>query len=412
MSLVTEPPSRPVTAPPVPLAIISNVATPYRLHFHQRLVIEIPEICLHSLFTHEAADFRWDLDLPAEIRPISFALTAASPTAPPWRTLRADLRRIGPIWRYLTRHRIRAVFFLGYNNATLLGLLRRCKRAGMRTFLLADSNIAGEAVKPRLVRWMKRQILPRIVRQFDGILPMGRLGQQYFEFYGADPRRCFWSPYEPDYDYYAQTDPRELANYRSSLNWPSSRKRVLFAGRLVPVKRIDLLLDAFRDIAAERPDWDLAIAGDGPLWSALSDNMPPALRGRVFWLGFCDPHRLRLCYHACHVLALPSDDEPWGVVVNEAMAAGLPVVASDAVGAAHELVNDGDNGRIFTRGDVPALRAALLDITDELQYPRFRSAVGTALAGWRAAADPVAGVRAALRSVGLIPHHDEPVNFG
>lgn len=411
MSLVTESLSRPVTAPPVPLAILSNVATPYRLHFHQRLANELPEIHLHSLFTHEAADFRWELDLPTEIRPVSFALSGESPTAPPWRTLRTDLRRIGPMWHYLRQHRIRAVFFLGYNNATLLGLLRRCRRAGIRTFLLADSNIAGESGKPRLVRWMKHLILPRIVRQFDGVLSMGRLGRRYFEFYGADPRRCFEVPYEPDYDYYAQVDPRELADLRASLNWPSSRKRLLFAGRLAAVKRIDLLLDGFRDIAAERPDWDLVIAGDGPLRSALSDNMPSAPRGRVFWLGFCDPHRLRMCYHACHVLALPSDYEPWGVVVNEAMAAGLPVVASDAVGAAYELVNDGVNGRIFTRGDVSALRAALLDITDELQYPRFRSAVGAALAGWKAAADPVAGVRAALRSVGLIPHPDEPVNL-
>ena len=102
-------------------------------------------------------------------------------------------------------------------------------------------------------------------------------------------------------------------------------------------------------------------------------------------------------------LALPSDVEPWAVVINEAAAAGLASIASDVVGAAAELVRDGVNGRVFPAGDRSALIVALRDVTDPANADRMKAASALVLADWRRRADPVAGLRGALQSTGVLP---------
>jgi glycosyltransferase involved in cell wall biosynthesis len=122
----------------------------------------------------------------------------------------------------------------------------------------------------------------------------------------------------------------------------------------------------------------------------------------VKWLGFCDVDRVRLAYHAADVLVLPSNYEPWAVVVNEAMAAGLVVVASDVVGAAAEMVQDGRSGRLFPTGNLDVLTEVLMDATQANHLSAYKQGVAPALQAWRERADPVEGIRQALRSVGLL----------
>jgi glycosyltransferase involved in cell wall biosynthesis len=101
-------------------------------------------------------------------------------------------------------------------------------------------------------------------------------------------------------------------------------------------------------------------------------------------------------------MVLPSDFEPWAVVVNEAMAAGLVVVASDVVGAAAEMVQDGCSGRLFPTGNLDALTDVLMNVTDANHLQAYKDSVAPALQAWRVRADPVEGIRQALRSVGLL----------
>jgi glycosyltransferase involved in cell wall biosynthesis len=102
-------------------------------------------------------------------------------------------------------------------------------------------------------------------------------------------------------------------------------------------------------------------------------------------------------------MVLPSDDEPWGVVINEAVAAGLAVVATDVVGAAAELVRDRVNGRIVAPNDPAPLAAALLDVTSPESLMAYRAACPSVLARWRHNADPVAGLLRALSHANVIP---------
>ncbi len=108
-------------------------------------------------------------------------------------------------------------------------------------------------------------------------------------------------------------------------------------------------------------------------------------------------------YRAGDALCLPSEYEPWALVINEAVAAGLAVVASDVVGAAAELVRDGVNGKIFKSKDLADLTSALRFVTDPARIDALRAGSEGVLADWRRRGDPVEGVRNALRSAGLLP---------
>jgi glycosyltransferase involved in cell wall biosynthesis len=122
----------------------------------------------------------------------------------------------------------------------------------------------------------------------------------------------------------------------------------------------------------------------------------------VLWTGFLeDPADLAAVYHSADILAVPSNYEPWGVVVTEAAAAGLAVVASSVVGAAADVVEDGVNGRIFRQGDAAHLAECLLDLTRPRRTEAAKVASRDVLTRWRVSSDPVRGLRNALAAAGL-----------
>jgi len=200
----------------------------------------------------------------------------------------------------------------------------------------------------------------RIMHQLQNIIPqkivlIGVVGvdlPQHLLKYGADPKRIYRVPYWPDFDAFTSYNDVALERLQRKFGLDRDRRYIMYSGRLVPEKRVDLLIDAFVAIAAERPDWDLLIVGHGPLSDELRRRVPEALRRRVVWTGFLEGTENVLAFHAADMLVLPSDQEPWALVVQEAMAAGLVVVASNIVGAAHELVEDRVSGRIFAAGNL------------------------------------------------------------
>jgi glycosyltransferase involved in cell wall biosynthesis len=141
------------------------------------------------------------------------------------------------------------------------------------------------------------------------------------------------------------------------------RPLVLTAARLSPEKGLDVLLRA-----ADGLDADVAIAGEGPAGEELRRAAPANVR----FLGHLSQDELATWYARADAFVLPSRSEPWGMVLNEAAAAGLPLVATTAVGAADDLVEEGANGFRVSPGDVAALRAALERVATD--------------AGWREAA--------------------------
>jgi glycosyltransferase involved in cell wall biosynthesis len=388
---------------PVGVAIIANSHTPYRAHLHLRIAREMPEIKLWTAYTHEESNAPWSFHVPPEINPVSFGRGESSRDQSKPRYALREWRKGGRILRWMAENDVRAAVVSGYNDPGLVRILRGCHRRRRPTFLFGDSNVRGDHTAG-LKAIVKRGLVGRAVRWSTGVMPCGTLGQAYFEKYGATPEQVFFFPYEPDYGLPSRVKEEQVAAARARLGLTPGRRRIVYSGRLVPVKRVDLLIDGFAAIAGQRPEWDLLIIGDGPERERLRARVPGELRNRVTWTGFLDDQEtVTALYRSADVLALLSDFEPWAVVVNEAAAAGLAIVATDVVGAAAELVRDGVNGAIVPPGDLAAVTRALLDVTDPTNTDRMKAASAGVLADWRRRGDPVQGLRRALQYARVLP---------
>jgi poly(glycerol-phosphate) alpha-glucosyltransferase len=135
---------------------------------------------------------------------------------------------------------------------------------------------------------------------------------------------------------------------------------------------VDLLLRSFCRLASEHQAIRLTFVGDGPLRESLAASVPDGLRARVIWAGFKEADALPPYFAAANVFVLPSLHDGWGVVINQAVSAGMAVIASDAVGAAVDLVVHGENGLIFPSQDEAALTDSLRYFADHPDdIPRF-----------------------------------------
>ena len=139
------------------------------------------------------------------------------------------------------------------------------------------------------------------------------------------------------------------------------RLRFLYCGQLIERKGVDLLCRAFIDLLNSGVDASLTLAGEGPLRDSLQAMVPAEHRQSVVFTGFQPVDKLPAIFGQADVFLLPSRHDGWGVVVNQALAAGMPVIATDAVGAARDLVLDQGTGWVVPAGD----QTALLDVLQQ-----------------------------------------------
>lgn len=384
------------------VALINNSWTPYRLSLHRRIRDEITQAKFHSVFTHEQSNSPWRIESAGDLNSVSFGSGERSDDADRWGRSLVEWRKGKRILQWIDQNAVRAVVLGGYNDPGRWALIAGCRSRGIPCFLFGDSNIRCDTargfkalIKARVIRWA--------VKSCYGIMPCGELGRQYFTKYGANPSRIYPFPYEPDYQIIQTVDDAALDKARTQFSFARQRRRLVYSGRLIPIKRVDLLIDAFTTLASRFKDWDLVIVGGGPLLEELQRRVPVAMKNRVQWIGFVDDQQTMSAIYRCsEILVLPSDCEPWGVVINEAVAAGMAVIASENVGAAYDLVEDGVNGRIFPPGNLQRLVEILGESMEDQQCMSYRSRSAEVLDRWRKSSDPVAGLRCALSDAGVI----------
>ena len=379
------------------VALIHLVPTPYWLHLHRRIDRELPEVDLHSLYTHDVPNQPWALDAAADVRPLQFgkgepveAKTMVSSAPREW-------ARAGRIIAWLKENSVRLVVLYGYNDAGRIRILRWCRRHHVPCLLSSDSNVKLDRATG-LKKAVKKALVGAAVRSAWGAMPFGTSGTAYYLKYGTRPDRIYRMPGEPDYDAIDRVTSADIAGVRDRFKLAATRRHIVFCGRLIELKRVDTLIDAFNAVADERPDWNLVIVGDGPLKASLAERVRPDLAHRVLWTGFiADTPTISAVYRACDVLVLPSRFEQWALVVNEAAAAGLALVTSDVVGAADDLLRTGINGYTFPAGDHAALADALRKVTALDAIDGFKAGSRKIVQEWRRSADPVDGLRRAVR---------------
>jgi glycosyltransferase involved in cell wall biosynthesis len=256
-----------------------------------------------------------------------------------------------------------ALLVLGWNRKSFIQGIRAAWRNGVPVLARGDSHLGTQ--RSRLKRALKllpyRWFLPRI----DAHLYVGQRNKAYLRRYGVREKRLFFSPHFVDNDFFAERaaaarSGKKAAALRAEFGIPRDAFVALFVGKFIPKKRPGDFVAASLRVAAARTNFHALLVGDGPLRNelhALASGLD-----RIHFAGFRNQSELPAFYAAADALALTSDgDETWGLVVNEAMACGVPAIVSDAAGCAPDLIEESGTGRVFPTGDVPALAEELID---------------------------------------------------
>ena len=272
----------------------------------------------------------------------------------------------------LDRDRSRTILQLaGWGHPVLVGALLMASL--LRIPVVVESDTAGGRSAHDWREWLKQLLYPIIFRLPRRFLPGGTRQADYLARFGVKPPRITIAQMTVDVCAIRRfcVENRERARSETRARWgiPSYERIALFVGRLEEEKGLNELLSAFdRAVAAER-DLRLAIVGDGSLRKHIETVAADADR-RIIYLGRLSGDDVWRAYLAVDLLVLPSLFEPWGLVVNEAMACGLPVIVSDRVGCVDDLVRQGETGLVVGAGREAELTAAILELTGKPQARR------------------------------------------
>lgn len=332
---------------------------------------------LHVFFAHRATPeqqaeagfgvpFDWDVDLTSGYAHSFLRNVARRPGTDHFSG--CDTPDAG---RAIGERRFDAVLVMGWHLKSFLQAALAAKVRRIPVLVRGDSQLATP--RTALKRAAKVCLYPPFLRLFDAALYVGERSRAYYEHYRYPASSLFFSPHCVDTTWFAARATAEAARaLRARLRIAPETKVVLFAGKLVPFKRPLDVVEACGLLRREGISVEVMVAGAGELDAAIRDRAK-TLDAPLHLLGFQNQTQMPAAYAAADVLVLPSTGrETWGLVANEALACGTPIVVSDACGCAPDLAADGSAGRVFRAGDVPALAQAIGSV---LLEPPAREAI-------------------------------------
>jgi glycosyltransferase involved in cell wall biosynthesis len=339
------------------VAVITEIIAPYR----------IPEF--------NALSDQPDIDLKV------IFLAETDPTQRQWHILRDEMRfsfQVLPSWRRrllgynfllnwgmkatLKKFRPDVIVCGGYNYFASWRALAWARRWKIPFLLWVESNAMDHRSGNVWVEKLKRAFLCRCM----GFVVAGRASRSYLSSYGIPEEKIFEAPNAVDNSFFVKAaEEAKSGTRRSELGVPD--RYFLFAGRLIRKKGVFDLLQAYQSLNEEiRSKVGLIFAGDGPERKMLETQASRIYPGTVKIVGFAQRLELAAYYGRADALIFPTHSDAWGLVVNEAMACGLPVIATDVAGCVADLVESGVNGFVVKVSDITALTQAMATLSENL----------------------------------------------
>jgi glycosyltransferase involved in cell wall biosynthesis len=212
-----------------------------------------------------------------------------------------------------------------------------------------------------LKKILRNVFLKQVYRHIDHAFYVGKNNKNYYRKYGLSENQLSFTPHAIDNERFAADRGHEARELRLSFGIGNNDILVLYAGKFEPVKNVELLLAAF--IILNRPNVHLLLAGNGPGEAYLKDLAGKSkATGNIHFTGFKNQTYMPVLYQAADLFCLPSKSETWGLSINEAMACGKAILASDKVGCAVDLIAS-TNGAVFISNDVGCLVEKLQHLT-------------------------------------------------
>ena len=338
--------------------------TPYRAPLFDRLAAR-SDLDLSVVYTARTVARRtWKVELQ---HPAVFLRGVAVPGMR--RLLRHDYPITPGVWRLLDARSPDIVVVSGWSTYASQAAMLWCRRRRVPYLVVVESHDRDPRARWR--RALKWAVVPRLLAGAAGALVTGTLARDSMMRAGVAPERIWL---------FANTvDTKALAakasalrsrrpELREKLEIPDNAVAALSVCRLVPEKALEVFLRASAEVDHVHP----VLAGDGPEREALQACAAELGIGTTF-AGDVEWERVVELYVAADVFVLVSRHEPWGVVVNEAAACGLPLLLSEHVGAAADLLEPGANGFLVPADDVEATAGALRRLASD---PTLRARLG------------------------------------
>lgn len=265
---------------------------------------------------------------------------------------------ISNVGQLLERQKPDVILVQGYVHGFVLQLILAARKLGIKIINRAEFS-DGQHDRSLLKEVAREAYLKWFYRRMDALCYVGQTAKNHLERY-VENERLFFSPYSIDASRFRAGNDKDGASHnelRRRIGASDDDFVILFAGKLIDIKRPMLLLDALDQMNKE--GLILVIVGDGPLREQVRRLGEQVLGNKCNIAGFINQSEIGQYYAAADVLVLPSARETWGLVVNEAMALGVPAVVSNTVGCAPDLVLPSVTGAIFENGDANALAVAI-----------------------------------------------------
>ena len=339
------------------LVVLTEIIAPYRIPVFNALAAE-PGVDLHVIFLAETDPvLRQWLVYTDEIR-FSYQVLSS-------RRLRlGDLHVLinSGVSRALRKSLPDAVICGGYNYPAFWDAVMWAGRQQVPVALWTESHAHDRRRNRRLVEAAKRNYLGRC----DAFLVPGTASREYLHAYGVQDDLIFTAPDAVDNHFFSRAAANARADSAAGRRPHGLPERYfLFVGRLVPEKGVFDLLEAYGTLTQDLRDTiGLIFVGDGAARTQLMGRAS-SMSSSIQFAGFAQREQLAQYYALADALVFPTHTDPWGLVVNEAMACGLPVIASSVAGCTRDLVKDGWNGRVVRPGDVRALAGAMQSLASK-----------------------------------------------
>ena len=332
------------------IALITEIISPYRIPVFNALNSAV-DGGLHVIFLSET-EGRRSWPVYRDEMEFSFEVLGGLRFGIPYYGDSIPLYLSRPVASRLRRGGFDAVLVGGWNHISCYEALAWCKLRNKKFALWSETPLLGPSPSRPLRTIFKRAVVSRA----DGFAVPGVSAGRYLSLLGAAPERIHVAPNAVDNTFWSAVPPGLPKRERLTL---------LYVGRLVSAKGIDLALAAFAgsQLAGKA---DFLIAGDGPFRAALERLAGPDVR----FLGSQNRDELRVLYHSVDMLVLPTLRDVWGLVLNEAACARVAAIVSDAAGAAHDMIRDGESGVVVEVGSVNALRSAFDRVAGDPSLPR------------------------------------------
>lgn len=304
--------------------------------------------------------------------------------------------RIGGLAERLTPKYFDAVLIQGWNHYGYVEAVWRARRTGLKVLLRCEAT-DHVAASHGLKRRLRELLITRVLAHTDHVLAIGTRNREFFLKRGFPAGRIGLMPYCVDNDHFRErARSADLERLRAELGMQEGRPVILYASKLTLRKHGDDLLEAYARLPEPRPY--LLFVGDGELREPLMHRAEKDRLIDVRFPGFRNQSELPAFYALADVFVLPSINETWGLVVNEAMNAGCAIIVTDQVGSGADLVRDGENGFVVPSRNVDALSRALMDILADKRYRAMGHRGLEIISGWDID-QGVAGLSEALDAV-------------